>query len=88
MNRLQDAKKVFLIVNEELTKLDELNMPVVRRLKMINEELSEAVIDLIKKYESLCISSATSARQGQASDTSTSEKQGAGHQRLSGSRAR
>jgi hypothetical protein len=75
MNRLQAAKKVFLIINEELSKLDELNIPVVRRLKLINEELSESVTDLIKKYET-CTYTTNYATQASASVKSTSVKHG------------
>lgn len=51
MERLKSAKKVFFAINQELGKIDK-NTLVVKKLKLINEELADAVIQLIKNYES------------------------------------
>lgn len=53
MNKISAAKKVFHTINEELDKVllgeESSRRIVVQKLKMINEELSDAVIDLMKK---------------------------------------
>jgi hypothetical protein len=53
MNKISAAKKVFHTINEELDKVllgeEGSRRIVVQKLKLINEELSDAVIDLMKK---------------------------------------
>lgn len=53
MNKISAAKKVFHTINEELDKVllgeESSRRLVVQKLKLINEELSDAVIDLMKK---------------------------------------
>lgn len=53
MNKISAAKKVFHTINEELDKVllgeESSRRLVVQKLKLINEELSDAVIDLLKK---------------------------------------
>ncbi len=53
MSKISAAKKVFHTINEELDKVllgeESSRRLVVQKLKMINEELSDAVIDLMKK---------------------------------------
>lgn len=53
MNKISAAKKVFHTINEELDKVllgeESSRRIVVQKLKLINEELSDAVIDLMKK---------------------------------------
>lgn len=72
MERLQSAKKVFFAINQELEKIDK-NILSVRKLKTINEELADAVIQLIKNYES-CKNSMTYATMRETSSVSTLEK--------------
>ena len=52
MNKISAAKKVFHTINEELDKVllgeESSRRLVVQKLKLINEELSDAVIDLLK----------------------------------------
>ena len=53
MSKISAAKKVFHTINEELDKVllgeEGSRRIVVQKLKLINEELSDAVIDLMKK---------------------------------------
>ena len=72
MERLQSAKKVFFAINQELEKIDK-NILSVRKLKTINEELADAVIQLIKNYEA-CKNSTTYATTHETSSVSTLEK--------------
>jgi hypothetical protein len=60
MTKKQAATRVFLHINEELSKIEDNNLRV-KRLKLLNEELCEAVLELINKYECKSImNSATS----------------------------
>jgi hypothetical protein len=58
MERITAAKRTFLFINQELQRLEAngADPAVVSNLKVINEELSDSVISLCKKYEALCIS--------------------------------
>lgn len=55
MSRIANAKKVFMIINEQLERA--YNAPVEQKqsillnLKAINEELSESIIEKLKKLE-------------------------------------
>lgn len=75
MTRKQAAVKVFMKINEELEKIEDRNSLVVKRLRLINEELCESIIELIKKYE--CKSITDYATQELNSPIVTSEKQSA-----------
>jgi hypothetical protein len=81
MERLQSAKKVFFAINQELGKISK-NTVTVQKLKTINEELADAVIQLIKNYES-CLSTQTCANTPKNSSESTSEKIGQEEEQLS-----
>jgi hypothetical protein len=70
MGRLQSAKKVFFAINQELEKIER-NAVSVNKLKVINEELADAVIELIKKYE-LCESTTNYATKQSSTLESTS----------------
>jgi hypothetical protein len=72
MERLQSAKKVFFAINQELEKIDK-NILAVKKLKTINEELADAVIQLIKNYEA-CKNSTTYVNTRETSSVSTLEK--------------
>jgi hypothetical protein len=74
MTRKQAALKVFKKINEELEKIDK-ESHVAKRLRVINEELCESIIQLINKYE--CISMTNYATQESNSPTTISEKQSA-----------
>lgn len=74
MGRLQSAKKVFFAINQELEKIER-NPVSVNKLRVINEELADAVIELIKKYES-CESTTNYATKRSSTLESTSEKIG------------
>lgn len=56
MSRITTARKVFLIINEQLERA--YNAPVEQKqlillnLKEINEELSEVIVDKLKRLES------------------------------------
>lgn len=76
MTRKQAALKVFMRINEELEKLENKESLVAKRLRLINEELCESVIELIKKYE--CKSLKNYATQECDSQTTTSERLNAG----------
>jgi len=55
MNRIATAKKVFMIINEQLERA--YNAPIEQKqsillnLKTINEELSETIVEKLKKLE-------------------------------------
>jgi len=72
MGRLESAKKVFFAINQELDKIER-NALVVHKLRTINEELADAVIQLIKKYEQ-CKSTTTSVNLPRTSTELISEK--------------
>lgn len=72
MGRLESAKKVFFAINQELDKIER-NALVVHKLRTINEELSDAVIQLIKKYEQ-CKSTTTFVNSPVRNTESISEK--------------
>jgi hypothetical protein len=74
MGRLESAKKVFFAINQELYKIER-NALIVHKLRTINEELADAVIQLIKKYEQ-CKSTTTFATTQKTSSGLTSEKTG------------
>lgn len=74
MGRLQSAKKVFFAINQELEKIER-NAVSVNKLKVINEELADAVIELIKKYE-LCESTMNYASKQSSTLESTLERTG------------
>jgi len=72
MGRLESAMKVFFAINQELDKIER-NALVVNKLRTINEELADAVIELIKKYEQ-CKSTTTFVNSPKTSTESMSEK--------------
>ena len=81
MERLQSAKKVFFAINQELGKINK-NTVSIQKLKTINEELADAVIQLIKNYES-CLNTQGYANTQETNSESISEKIGQEEEQLS-----
>lgn len=57
--RIANAKEVFRIIDQDLSKIAESNdvdrLAIVHKLRAINEELGDMVLTLVKKNESLKI---------------------------------
>jgi len=57
MNKVSELRLLFRTINQGLTKVEELNMvdqkALLRSLKIVNEEMCDQVIELVKAYELL-----------------------------------